>query len=153
MWSSTLLDEAHFFSKDNFEGLGRIELRILAGKDFPKRVAMVRSTGMKIYEKGHFQTPLRFAGVFLAKGEKLNEVLRSMEPPSHNDWQYERHEDPANGKALLRTLHGWMNDCVRQITGLTEAEELDAEGISQYLPDEFDQSSVPQEDSSEGEKG
>jgi len=81
-YQALISEDASHFYEDDFEGLGRVELRVLPGKDYPKRVAMVRSSGMKIYDKGHFQTPLRFAGVFVAKGEKLNALLNRWSRPA-----------------------------------------------------------------------
>jgi hypothetical protein len=145
-------EDASLFHEDDFEGLGRIELRLLPGKEYPKRVAMVRSSGMKIFDKGHFQTPLRFAGVFTAGGADLNALLKSLEPPSHDKWSDERAEDTPRAKTVLRSLYGWINDKVRSLSDLHGAEELDAEGVSQYLPDDLDESEQPQDSSAEGER-
>jgi hypothetical protein len=145
-------DDAHLFIEEDFEGLGRLELKILVGKDYPKRIAMVRSTGMKIYDKGSFQTPVRFAGVLIAKGDKLNEVLRSMEPPSHNDWIPERHDDKEYARSLRRKLYSWINDQVRRLSDSDETQSLDAEGLSQYLPDDNDEIEADTDGAREGEK-
>ncbi len=151
-------EEASFFHDDDFgslyelQGLGRIELRLLAGKDYPKRVAMVRSTGMKIYDKMHFQTPLRFAGVFVAKGERLNTLLKSLEPPSHDRWEDKRGEDPAYARSVLKRLYGWIHDRVRSLSEMPDAEELDVEGVSQYLPDELDEAPPFTDSAAEGER-
>lgn len=145
-------DEAAFFSEDDFEGLGRIELHLLPNKDYPKRVAMVRSTGMKIYDKGHFQTPMRFAGVFIAKGSELNALLRSLEPPSHDAWEHGRHENPAEARAILKKLYGWINDKVRSISSADDSQELDVEGLSQYLPDDTEDAPLAADSPAEGEK-
>jgi hypothetical protein len=151
-------EEASFFYDEDFgrlgdlPGLGRIELRLLAGKDYPKKVAMVRSTGMKISDKGHFQTPLRFAGVFIAKGEKLNTLLKSLEPPSHDKWEDKRGDDPGFARDVLKNLYGWINDRVRSLSGMQDAEQLDAEGVSQYLPDDLDEAPTFTDNIAEGEK-
>ncbi len=70
--------DATVHTEPNFLDYGEIELRILENKDFKKRVAMFRRSGLKIYDRGHFRTPLRFAGVFSVKGEKLDGLLRSI---------------------------------------------------------------------------
>lgn len=145
-------EEAHTFGMDDFEGLGKVELRVLANKTFPKKVAMVRS-GMKIYDKGHFQTPVRFAGVFLAKGNDLNAFLRSLEPPMHDHWEANRAEDVAAARTIVRKLYGWMNDAIKSLSAAGDVEELDAEGMSQYLPDDLDEAPTTADASSEGEKG
>jgi hypothetical protein len=135
--------------------LGHIELSVLPDKNAPKRVAMVRATGMKVFDKGHFHTPTKFAGVFLAKGADVNAFLRSLEPPSHKDWEYERADDPERARDVLRKLYAWINDKVRSISIDDDRTELDVEGMNQYLPDDFDETPLPPSSSSEpeGEKG
>jgi hypothetical protein len=99
---------------------------------------MFRRSGMKIFDKGHFQTPLRFAGVFTAEGSKLDALLRTLEPPSHSAWEPERGEDPKLSRAVLHDLYAWINERVRELVGAVDVTEVDAEGISQYLPDEIE---------------
>ncbi|MEC0269719.1 hypothetical protein [Paenibacillus anseongense] len=130
----TLSSRVHFY-EDNFHGLGRLDLFVLPGKDMPKRVAMVRSTGMKIYDKGNFRTPFKFAGVLQAKGDLLNEFLRQIEPPTHTTWEPDRHDDPDYAKGIIKKLYAWINDKVKSISINEEAEELDVEGLSDHLPD------------------
>jgi hypothetical protein len=131
-------DESTVYSEDDFLGYGAITLRILENKAFKKKIAMIRRSGMKIFDKGHFQTPLRFAGVFVVEGMKLDAFLRTLEPPSHNAWEPERGEDPKDSKSGLRQLHNWVNEKVRELVGTEDLTEVDAEGISQYLPDEIE---------------
>lgn len=141
------------FVNDNFESLGEIRMYILPGKDAPKRVAMVRSTGMKIYDKGSFRTPFKFSGVLIADGDEINEFLRKIEPPTHTAWEAERHDDPNYAKGIIKKLYGWMNEQIRSITLGDGAEELDVEGLSDYLPDKGeDINSAPALAEEEGEK-
>ena len=144
-------EEAHVFTEDDFEGLGRVELRVVTGKTFPKRVAMIRS-GMKIWDKGHFHTPVRFAGVLLAKGEKLTALLRSLEPPMHDHWEANRSENPTTALAITKSLYGWMNERIKSLSAADDLEELDAEGMSQYLPDDSDDTPPRTDAASEGER-
>jgi hypothetical protein len=144
-------ENAHTFQVDDFEGLGSVELRVLTNKTFPKRIAMVRS-GMKIWDKGHFQTPVRFAGVLRAKGEGLNAFLKSLEPPMHDHWEANRADDPAAAKATVRHLYGWINDAIKSLSAAGDIEELDAEGMSQYLPDDLDDTPATVDSTGEGLK-
>lgn len=123
----------------DFCGYGPIKLTLLEHKDFKKKVAMFRRNGMKIFDK-RFQTPSRFAAVFTAEGDKLDALLRTLEPPSHNMWEWERGEDPSVTKKVLNDLFGWIRDKIRQLAGPESLQEIDAEGISQYLPDELEDS-------------
>lgn len=141
-YAALISEESHQFENLDFYGLGAVRLRVLVNKDFRKRVAMFRRSGMKIYDKGHFQTPLKFSGVFTVEGAALDSVLRSLEPPSHKAWEQERGADPAKSKQLLRNLSNWVNDRVRELVTGEDMTELDAEGMSQYLPDDIDDSPI-----------
>jgi hypothetical protein len=140
---ATLVDEdTQEFHKDDFEDLGEISLHIRLDKHGPKRVAMLRRTGMLIFEKGHFRTPTRFAGVFEARGEEINRFLRALEPPRHDAWKAERYSDDPEqldkASRLIKKLYAWINECVKRMSPIPEADQVDAEGIGQYLPDELD---------------
>jgi len=136
--SLTVTNRLHFY-EDNFLNMGRLDLFVLPGKNMSKRVAMVRSTGMKIYDKGNFRTPFRFSGVLLAKGEELNEFLRQIEPPTHTSWEPERFEDPDFAKSVIKKLYAWINEKIKSITVNPDTEELDVEGISEYLADSIEE--------------
>lgn len=131
-------DDTEHFDEPDFEGMGKIKLSILENKDFRKKVAMFRRSGMKIFDKGHFQTPLRFAGVFAVEGQALDTLLRGTEPPSHTAWEPERGTDPAASKRILKKIHTWINDRVRALSSSEDVAEVDAEGVSQFLPDDIE---------------
>lgn len=138
-YDSLVSSDALEFVHPNFEELGRISLRILVGRDLPKKVAMVRGSGMKIFDKGNFMTPLRFAGVFNAEGDAVNSYLKGLEPQQHDGFYANRADDPLEAKKFLRKLYAWINDQVRSITEEQAAEESDIEGVSRYLPDDVDE--------------
>ncbi len=123
----------------DFCGYGPIKLTLLENKNFKRKVAMFRRSGMKIFDK-RFQTPSRFAAVFTADGPKFDALLRTLEPPTHSAWEPERADDPAAANKLLNDLYGWMREKIRQLSGIEDLQEMDAEGISQYLPDDVDDS-------------
>jgi hypothetical protein len=131
-------EDTEHFEEPDFEGMGKVKLSILENKDFRKKVAMFRRSGMKIFDKGHFQTPLRFAGVFTVEGQSLDALLRSTEPPSHTAWEPERGGDPAASKRILKKVHNWINDKVRALSLSEDVSEVDAEGVSQFLPDDIE---------------
>ena len=69
-----------------FRTLGEVSVCLLEGDvRFPKRIAMVRSTGMIIFKK-QFRSIVNFAGFFYCGNSKGNIKLREMEPPTHDNW-------------------------------------------------------------------
>jgi hypothetical protein len=131
-------EKSYFVTEEDFRGLGRIDLHIAIGKHFSKQVAMFRRSGMLVYRKKGIRTPLRFAGVFVAKGEQLNLLLKSLEPPSHDEWQAARHEDRKYAASVLRELNLWISEKINEISPTDDSEHIDPEGVSNYLPDERD---------------
>jgi len=127
------------YPEDDLLRMGKVELYVLQDKGFPKRVAMVRGTGMKIFNKDRFHTPIQFAGVFIARGEGINDFMKRLEPPSHNAWEPQRHDDPDFAKQTIKDIYSWINANIRSLANIDEREELDVEGISQYLPDDEDE--------------
>ncbi|WIM41137.1 hypothetical protein PO903_09795 [Paenibacillus sp. PK4536] len=149
--SYTLSNVKRFYEK-NFENLGEIEFHVLIGNDMPKKVAMMRSTGMKIYDKGAFRTVSKFAGVLIVKGDQINEFLRLIEPPAHDAWEPERHEDPKYAKSIIKKLYKWMSENIKSITLDSIPEMLDVEGLNEYLPDDHENGTLNQSNSEYGEK-
>jgi hypothetical protein len=142
--------DSHVFSEDNFMEMGRIELHIAVDESLPKLVAMVRQSGMLVYVKNRFRTPLRFSAVFIARGEELNTFLTSLEPPAHDNWEPERHsEDVPFARQVLKSMHSWMVEKIKELTELPGSEDIDPEGIGQFLPDELDELEGKANDSGE----
>jgi hypothetical protein len=112
-----------------------MKLFLLTGENLNNRVALFRGTGMKIYEKKHFRTPINFAGTLIVEGKNLNEVLRKMEPPTHDDWEpglYEK--NPKYAKKLKRAIYDWMNKEVRNIAPKYEKDTFELPGLESILP-------------------
>jgi hypothetical protein len=143
-YQTLISDDALQFTEENFLGMGKVTLRLLENKDFKKKVAMFRRSGMKIFDKGYFQTPLRFAGVFTVEGQTLDALLRTLENPNHSLWEAARGDDPDEAKRVLREITSWLHAKVRELGGSDNVTEVDAEGVSQYLPDDIeDESGTP----------
>lgn len=128
-------DETQWLSED-FLGLGNIKLGILLGdQDAPKRVAMIRKTGMKIFEKDRLQSRVPFTGIMFLEGEKLNEKLRLIENPEHTEWQPERSSNPIQARELVKALYAKIREYIEKIVTVSALDEIDAVGVGVFLPD------------------
>lgn len=114
----------------DFGARGRIRLSLLNGKDFDKRVAMIRQPGMLIFKKDRFRSHISFTGVLIVEGD-LNAELRRFENPQHNRWEEKR--DPAN-TALLDEIYGFCREEIGKIVRDNLGEEIDS-GLGDVLPD------------------
>ena len=103
-------------------------------RGLPKRLAMVRKTGMVIYQP-HFRALVPYCGVFLCRNEAGNRLLRDMEPPRHDDWDPNHPEKNANRKTFSE-FTSFIRDCIQKLAPADNDKVLAIPDLSQYLPDD-----------------
>jgi hypothetical protein len=151
---------AHFFYKAYrfpsrvFQGhlptLEECSLYLLTGDaDLPKRVAMVRRTGMVIYQRDHLRSLVPFCGVFLCQNPKGNKVLGGMEPPRHDKWDPD-HPEKGENKAVETEYMDFIRDRIRQLAPIDDSKVISIPDLNRFLPDDdetveepFDESESP----------
>jgi uncharacterized membrane protein YgcG len=115
--------------------LKKVEVRLLAGEQgLPKRVAMVRKTGMVIYLQ-HYRSLVPYCGVFLCRSDIGNRLLRDMEPPRHDDWDPDHPEKNSHRKTFSE-FTSFIRDCVQKLAPADNDKVLAIPDLSQYLPDD-----------------
>jgi len=113
-------------------------LCLLAGDmELPKRVAMVRKTGMVIDQRGYLRSLLPFCGVFLCRNEEGNRVLREMEPPRHDKWDPDHPERNAN-KKVEKEYMGFIRECIRKLVPVDDSKVISIPDLNRFLPDDDD---------------
>jgi len=127
--------DKNYYCDDNFLNMGRIEMFMEIRKDLHRKVAMVRKTGMKIFDKSGLSTHIPFAAVLYISGSDINEHFREMENPQHNKWEPHRSQDASRARKTIKELNNWIKDCLNQAVRQGSPENLDAEGVGEYLPD------------------
>ncbi len=112
-----------------------VSLYLLVGDtDMPKRIAMVRKTGMKIFEK-QFRAVLPFCGVFICRNDDGNRLLREMEPPRHDAWDPDHPEKGVNRKIESEYIN-FIRDCIRKLTPADDSKVISIPGLNRFLPDD-----------------
>lgn len=127
---SALFKKYGFHSKD-------AKLVIAESENSTRNVLMTRSTGMQIYEMNRITSTIQFDGVFMAEGEEINRILRSMENPAHDSWDADIIIDPElrlKYKSLKYDLFKFIKDSVLEAYKTETKEVIDAMGINEFLP-------------------
>lgn len=122
--------------KEDLRILGECTVYLLAGSSeaMPKKVAMVRKTGMKIFEKV-FRSIVPYCGVFICRNDKGNKVLREMEPPKHDEWDSDHPEQGAHKKTQAELVN-FMRSCIKQLAPADDGKAISVPGLHKYLPDD-----------------
>lgn len=122
--------------------LGRVQVRIVVGKDQPKKVAFIRrgmliTDDMKGLKKFSMMKP--FTCVVEPLDEKGNVILRQMEPPAHDAFEPSRLEERApEGKRALKEIEDFVREALKTHAGVKACEETNITELSEYLADVAD---------------
>lgn len=98
------------------------------------KISMVRSSGMKIFDKDGLCPLFRFTGVCLIQGKELNAHLRKLENASHNKWSPQRYQKEISTK-LLSDIYDILTTYLKSQASSVQDEEVDIDGAAEYLPD------------------
>lgn len=139
--------KTRWFEDNNFQGLGKIKFGVLLAdqeEQFHRKAAMIRQTGMKIKDADRISTFVPFAAIMFIEGDDINEKLRAIENPEHTEWQPDRSSNPVMSAALVKSLQDFMKKKLEEIIDQENSDEMDAAGVSEFLPDIADDDSNKQ---------
>lgn len=124
-----------------FPSLGHCKIWVLKQDGAPKRVALLRKTGMLITDDpkglkrwvGHAD----FVGVFMCESPKGNELLRAMENPQHNAFEPERAIESKRKqcKKALKEMCDWIRSCIDSLAKPEETEVSPIDELAEFFPD------------------
>lgn len=140
---TTILEFYQTITEPDFVEKGKIledddvYLYIKKNDEFSKTIAEMRSIGMVVrLRKNNVFT--RYAAVMVVQPGKLNNILKEIEPPTHDKWDAGLIEDdPKKAKEAQdarRRLIAWVNNQIVEKCRGEEQEEIDLEGMSAFLP-------------------
>lgn len=124
------------------EVLGSVYLKILLDADFHRKCAIVRKTGMKIFDCDGISSYIVFAGVLYIDGTNLNAYLKKLENAQHTEWQIERlktNKEQKEAAALIRGLKKYIKDCVISLRAADQDKPINlavGEYLSAEIPDQ-----------------
>lgn len=143
--------EAHHFYKAikhqpatrTLKHVGNCTLYLAAdsSSDLPKRICMVRGTGMRIYDYAPKACRVPFSGLFVCSDKEGNKLLRKMEPPKHDIWDPKR-IDGLEGKKALDEIKAWIREEVKKLNPHFAGTSFNESELAKYVPDE-EQDTVP----------
>jgi hypothetical protein len=116
--------------------LKEVSLYLYVGDiDLPKRIAMVRKTGMVIFQRGYLRSVLPFCGVFICRNEEGNRLLREMEPPRHDVWDPDHPEKGVNKKIETEYM-SFIRSCIKKLMPVDDSKVISIPGLNRFLPDD-----------------
>ena len=114
------------------------ELRLELNPDFHNRVAMVKNTGMKIFDKGNFPQITIFSGILILRTKEVNGYFKSMENPAHDDWILERIKADKEAKQRYDRMLAQIREIMKKLAEKNAPDSIDVAGLGEFLPDDVD---------------
>lgn len=111
---------------------GTLTLKLMIMPNLCRRVAIVRQTGMKIYNQGYISSFISFAGVMYIEGIPLNQALRETENPQHTKWEPQRSDNPNKANALIRAIKDFIRKKFKELNKDSSREGL-SPSVGAYL--------------------
>lgn len=151
--------EAHYFYKAihrqpitrRLRHVGDCALYLAAdAPDLPKRICMVRKSGMRIFDYQPKSCRVPFSGLFICSDSEGNKLLRKMEPPKHDLWDPKRVEGP-EGKKAMQEIKEWIRDEVKKLNPLFSGNSFNENELAKYVPDD-EPDNLPNDDSGRSEE-
>jgi len=123
---------------------------LLARRDLPKKVCMVRRTGMVIEPYAPRVSFLPFSGLFVCEGTEGNRLLRTLEPPRHDKWDSARAEDP-RAVSALKEIKEWIRDEVRKQTPHSDEDQFNESEVPPDLLEDVPENPITDDTSQDQE--
>lgn len=121
--------------------LGHCKMWVHVAEGLPKRVAIIRKTGMLITDD---QDGIKrwtgrndFAGVFICESDQGNTLLREMENPKHDAFEPDRamFGKRSECKRALKDMVEWIRGCVDEMAKQNETEISKIDELGKFFPD------------------
>jgi hypothetical protein len=125
---------------------GVCRLHLLFGeKDLPRKICMVRRTGMVIEPYAPRVGFVPFAGLFVCEDKVGNQLLKSLEPPSHNKFDINRAKTEAARAALL-AIREWIRKTIKEQSPNKGADSFNLSDVPPELLEREDDIQPPAPD-------
>ena len=111
------------YQKQSLDHLGEVELYLknLSHEPEPKikvnKIACMRQPRMLVEEKAML-SPISYAGVFVCDNEQGNQILRDLEPATHNQWrtrQGVQSDTKTQDRLVIRELNRFIRECLGRL--------------------------------------
>lgn len=100
-----------------------------------RRAAIIRQSGMKVFDKDRLNARIGFSAVVILKGDSVNEYFKkNLENTEHTQWSLERAKDPKEANAYQQKIFSKIKEIITELHNENLETSIDAEGVSEYLP-------------------
>lgn len=126
-------DNKHLVITQRLPRLGDVTFFVLKSKKGTDRIQLMRSPRMLVKAQKN-NSNYGFFGVFLCDDARGNNILRTMEGPAHNEWDWKNNDfEPKEAKSAQKELNDFITSSLVDIFSSRNSAKLDIAGLEDYL--------------------
>ena len=126
-------DNKHILVQQRLPRLGNVRFYVFKSKQGTDRIQYMRSPRMLVKAQKN-NSNYGFFGVFLCDDPKGNNILRTMEGPAHDEWDWKNNDyAPKEAKAAQKELNDFISGTLLDIFSAKNSVKLDIAGLEDYL--------------------
>lgn len=99
-----------------------------------RKAAVVRSSGMKVFDRGNISGRIGFSAIITLNSENINAYFKSLENPEHNKWAVDRAEKPSEASNNIKKIFGSLKEIIKNMHQEDYDISVDADGLNEFLP-------------------
>lgn len=113
-----------------------IKIFVKLNQSFGRRAAVVRQSGMKVFDKGNINGHIGFSSVIVLTGDEVNAYFKKLENAEHTQWS-EFRGNKEEAKKYWNIFFDALRDEVSNLNNEEYGDSMDSDGLNEYLPLEY----------------
>lgn len=111
-----------------------IKIFIKLDSNYSRKAAIVRQTGMKVFDKSRLSGTIGFAALIKLDGDKVNEYFKKLENAEHNKWSDYRADNKYELQKNQDKIFSFVRKLIQDMHQENFELSIDADGMNEYLP-------------------
>lgn len=102
-----------------------------------RRAAIVRQSGMKVFDRGYISSRIEFSSVVVLTGNLVNKYFKKLENSEHTAWEIERATNKTEAQNKINIILDGIKEVISELRADQYTEQMDADGLGEYLPSSY----------------
>lgn len=111
-----------------------VELKVKLNPIGCRRAAIIRQSGMKVFDRGHLNGHVGFSAVVVLHKSNVNKYFKKLENTEHTMWSLDRADNYNEAKRYQNKIFDSLRNMINELHMENVEDTIDAEGVSEYLP-------------------
>lgn len=111
-----------------------VEIMVRLNPNGCRKAAVIRQSGMKVFDRGNLNGRVGFSAVVILHGDKVNAYFKKLENTEHTMWSFDRASDEREAREYQNKIFKRLREIIAELHEENIEDSIDAEGANEYLP-------------------